>query len=240
MLAATFFIIGGFIAGREATLQRAKAAGHELGVHGLNHFNALLMREPETLSHELSACADELERAVGERPQLVRPPFGGDAGRTARAAAKHGLGPVVLWTVLCFDWAEDAQADAIAKRAVAEAHPGGDRLPARRRRKGSRPSPATPRSQRCRRSCRASAGTATSSSPFRTCSGDRALPHRLSHRGRRPPARRAGSDGARRALRDTARRLLRSERCGSGRSCSGAPCPMPSSSTGRRRSRTSP
>lgn len=121
---ATFFIVGGFIAGREPTLQRAKAAGHELGVHGLNHFNALLMREPETLSHELSACADELERAVGERPRLVRPPFGGDAGRTARAAAKHGLGPVVLWTVLCFDWAEDAQADAIAKRAVAEAHPG--------------------------------------------------------------------------------------------------------------------
>jgi peptidoglycan-N-acetylglucosamine deacetylase len=121
---ATFFIVGGFVAGRESTLQKAKAAGHELGVHGLNHFNALLMREPETLSHELIACADELERAVGERPQLVRPPFGGDAGRTARAAAKHGLGPVVLWTVLCFDWYEDARADSIAERAVAEAHPG--------------------------------------------------------------------------------------------------------------------
>jgi peptidoglycan/xylan/chitin deacetylase (PgdA/CDA1 family) len=121
---ATFFVVGGFIAGREATLQRASAAGHELGVHGLNHFNALLMREPETLTYELNACADELERAVDERPQLVRPPYGGDAGRTARAAAKLGLGPVVLWTVLCFDWAEDARADAIAKRAVAEAHPG--------------------------------------------------------------------------------------------------------------------
>jgi peptidoglycan-N-acetylglucosamine deacetylase len=121
---ATFFIVGGFVAGRESTLQRANAAGHELGVHGLNHFNALLMREPETLVHELSACADELERAVGERPQLVRPPYGGDAGRTARAAAKVGLGPVVLWTVLCFDWQEEARADAIVERAVAEAHPG--------------------------------------------------------------------------------------------------------------------
>jgi peptidoglycan/xylan/chitin deacetylase (PgdA/CDA1 family) len=121
---ATFFIIGGFIGGREPTLQRASAAGHELGVHGVNHFNALLVREPEALSHELSACADELERAIGERPRLVRPPFGGDAGRTARAAAKLGLGPVVLWTVLCFDWEDDAQADSIAERAVAEAHPG--------------------------------------------------------------------------------------------------------------------
>jgi peptidoglycan/xylan/chitin deacetylase (PgdA/CDA1 family) len=121
---ATFFIVGGFVAGREATLQRAKAAGHELGVHGFNHFNALLMREPETLSHELSACADELERAVGERPQLVRPPFGGDAGRTARAAARHGLGPVVLWTVLCFDWDEAVRAEAMTERALAEAHPG--------------------------------------------------------------------------------------------------------------------
>jgi peptidoglycan/xylan/chitin deacetylase (PgdA/CDA1 family) len=121
---ATFFIVGGFVAGREATLQRAKAAGHELGVHGFNHFNALLMREPETLSQELSACADELERAVGERPRLVRPPFGGDAGRTARAAAKHGLGPVVLWTVLCFDWDGEVGSDAIAERALAEVHPG--------------------------------------------------------------------------------------------------------------------
>ena len=121
---ATFFIIGRFVAGRESTLQRASEAGHELGVHGLNHFNALLVREPETLVDELGACADELERAVGKRPQLVRPPFGGDAGRTARAAAKVGLGPVVLWTVLCFDWEDDAQADAIAERAVAEAHPG--------------------------------------------------------------------------------------------------------------------
>jgi len=121
---ATFFIVGGFVAGRESTLQRASAEGHELGVHGWSHFNALLMREPETLSHELSACADELERTVGERPQLVRPPYGGDAGRTARAAAKLGLGPVVLWTVLCFDWAEDARVDAMAERALAEAHPG--------------------------------------------------------------------------------------------------------------------
>jgi peptidoglycan/xylan/chitin deacetylase (PgdA/CDA1 family) len=121
---ATFFIIGGFIGGREPTLQRASAAGHELGVHGMNHFNALLVREPEALSHELSACADELERAIGERPRLVRPPFGGDAGRTARAAAKLGLGPVVLWTVLCFDWQKEARADSIAERAVAEAHPG--------------------------------------------------------------------------------------------------------------------
>jgi len=121
---ATFFIVGGFVAGRESTLQRASAEGHELGVHGWSHFNALLMREPETLSHELSACADELERTVGERPQLVRPPYGGDAGRTARAAAKLGLGPVVLWTVLCFDWGEDARADAMAERALAEAHPG--------------------------------------------------------------------------------------------------------------------
>jgi peptidoglycan/xylan/chitin deacetylase (PgdA/CDA1 family) len=30
----------------------------------------------------------------------------------------------VLWTVLCFDWDEEVGADAIAERALAEAHPG--------------------------------------------------------------------------------------------------------------------
>lgn len=121
---ATFFAIGGFVSGREATLRRARAAGHELGVHGFDHLNALLVREPETLAHELSACADELERAVGERPRLVRPPYGGDAGRTAREAGRLGLGPVVLWTVLGFDWEDGERAESIAERVLAEAHPG--------------------------------------------------------------------------------------------------------------------
>lgn len=121
---ATFFAIGGFVSGRESTLQRARAAGHELGVHGFNHLNALLVRDPEALARELSACADELERAVGERPQLVRPPYGGDAGRTAREAGKLGLGPVVLWTVLGFDWEDGDQAESIVERVLAEAHPG--------------------------------------------------------------------------------------------------------------------
>jgi len=121
---ATFFVIGGFVSGRELTLQRARAAGHELGVHGFDHLNALLVREPETLSRELSACADELERAVGERPQLVRPPYGGDAGRTAREAGRLGLGPVVLWSVLGFDWEDGERAESIVERVLAEAHPG--------------------------------------------------------------------------------------------------------------------
>lgn len=121
---ATFFIIGGFISGRESTLQRARAAGHELGVHGFDHLNAVVVREPETLSRELRACADELERALGERPQLVRPPYGGDAGRTAREAGKLGLGPVVLWTVIGFDWEEDEKAESIVGRVLGEAHPG--------------------------------------------------------------------------------------------------------------------
>ncbi len=121
---ATFFAIGASVTGREATLQRARADGHELGVHGFAHLNALLVREPEALSRELGACADELERAVGERPSLVRPPYGGDAGRTAREAGALGLGPVVLWSVLGFDWEAGESAEAIAARVLAEAHPG--------------------------------------------------------------------------------------------------------------------
>ena len=121
---ATFFAIGSVVRGRESTLRRMRESGHEIGVHGFNHLNALLIREPETLSRELASCADELERALGERPQLVRPPYGGDAGRTAREAEALGLGPVVLWSVLGFDWEPDAREEEIAGRVLAEAHPG--------------------------------------------------------------------------------------------------------------------
>jgi peptidoglycan-N-acetylglucosamine deacetylase len=121
---ATFFAIGSFVRGRESTLRRMRTSGHEVGVHGWNHLNALLVREPEVLSRELSSCADELERALGERPRLVRPPYGGDAGRTAREAGALGLGPVVLWSVLGFDWEPDARGEEIAERVLAEAHPG--------------------------------------------------------------------------------------------------------------------
>ncbi|HUH15248.1 MAG TPA: polysaccharide deacetylase family protein [Gaiellaceae bacterium] len=121
---ATFFVIGRNVAGREPTLRRARAEGHELGIHGFEHLNALLVRDAATLSGELTGCADELERAVGERPRLVRPPYGGDAGRTAREAGRLGLGPVVLWTVLGFDWEDGEPAGSIAARVLEEAQPG--------------------------------------------------------------------------------------------------------------------
>jgi len=121
---ATFFAIGRNVAGREPTLRRARAEGHELGIHGYEHLNALLVRDAATLSGELRGCADELERAVGERPRLVRPPYGGDAGRTAREAGRLGLGPVVLWTVLGFDWEDGEHAGSISARVLEEAQPG--------------------------------------------------------------------------------------------------------------------
>lgn len=122
---ATFFVLGRNVAGREPTLRRARAEGHELGVHGFEHLNAMLVRDAATLAGELSGCAGELERALGERPRLVRPPYGGDAGRTAREAGKLGLGPVVLWTVLGFDWEDGEHAGSIAARVLEEAQPGG-------------------------------------------------------------------------------------------------------------------
>lgn len=122
---ATFFAIGRNVAGREPVLRRARAESHELGIHGFEHLNALFVRDAATLSGELSRCAGELERAVGERPRLVRPPYGGDAGRVAREAGGLGLGPVVLWTVLGFDWEDGEHAESIAARVLGEAQPGG-------------------------------------------------------------------------------------------------------------------
>ncbi len=114
---ATFFVIGESVAGREETLRRARAEGHELGSHTFSHLH------PGTLGDD--GLREELRRgaeAVGFGAKLVRPPYGEDAERFDRLAAELGLGPTVLWSVDPRDW--EAERDVIVERVLAGVEPG--------------------------------------------------------------------------------------------------------------------
>jgi peptidoglycan/xylan/chitin deacetylase (PgdA/CDA1 family) len=115
---ATFFLVGSWVAGRERTLERARAEGHELGNHTFWHSRAPTLDDDE-LREELRRGAD----AVGPDVRLVRPPYGEDAERFDRVAAELGLGPTVLWSVDPRDW-EVTDDEVIVERVLADVDAG--------------------------------------------------------------------------------------------------------------------
>ncbi len=118
---ATFFVLGRQVAGREETLRRALAEGHELGNHGWSHARADEL-SPEELASELERTSAAIEAATGAVPRLARPPYGAAAEPFAAAAWKVGM-RTALWSVDPEDWRGDDGA-AIARRVLAAVHPG--------------------------------------------------------------------------------------------------------------------
>jgi peptidoglycan/xylan/chitin deacetylase (PgdA/CDA1 family) len=119
---ATFFVLGRQVAGREGTLRRALAEGHELGNHGWSHLRATEAGAAE-VREELERTAAAIEAATGVRPRLARPPYGDGAEAFAAAAAAAGLAPTVLWSVDPEDW-RPGEGAAIAARVLERVHPG--------------------------------------------------------------------------------------------------------------------
>jgi peptidoglycan/xylan/chitin deacetylase (PgdA/CDA1 family) len=101
---ATFFVIGLYLDGHDArarasreVLKRVADAGHLIGNH--THDHALLTAISHTqVLEQIDRGAASIERAIGRRPSLFRPPFGelDDFGQEAACARQLDL---VLWNV---------------------------------------------------------------------------------------------------------------------------------------------
>ncbi len=118
---ATFFVLGRQVGGREHTLRRAVAEGHELGNHTWSHVRASELASG-VLRDELARTSDAIEAATGSQPRLGRPPYGDGADAFARAAAAEGLA-TVLWSVDPEDW-RGGDAAVIAAAILDGIHPG--------------------------------------------------------------------------------------------------------------------
>ena len=100
---ATFFLIGKNAKEYPNIVKRIVAEGHELGNHSWSHPNLAKMSD-EAVRAELTQTSDAIEAAVGQRPKLMRPPY----GSYTKAQGKwfhDDLGfTVVLWDVDPDDW----------------------------------------------------------------------------------------------------------------------------------------
>jgi peptidoglycan/xylan/chitin deacetylase (PgdA/CDA1 family) len=71
---ATFFVLGANIAGRESTLRRAIAEGHQLGLHSWSHPH-LPDLSPGEVRDEMFRTQTAIERATGTVARFWRPPY---------------------------------------------------------------------------------------------------------------------------------------------------------------------
>lgn len=101
---ATFFAIGEYLAGEDkraaATrrlLKRVASAGHLVGNHTWDHAHLTHVSHTRVLE-EIDQSAAAIERAIGKKPTLFRPPFGELDAFGEQAAAERHL-DVMLWNV---------------------------------------------------------------------------------------------------------------------------------------------
>ncbi|HEY8079706.1 MAG TPA: polysaccharide deacetylase family protein [Labilithrix sp.] len=101
---ATFFAIGEYLGGEDkraaATrrlLKKVSAAGHLVGNHTWDHAHLTHVSHTHALE-EIDESAAAIERAIGKKPTLFRPPFGELDAFGERAAAERHL-DVMLWNV---------------------------------------------------------------------------------------------------------------------------------------------
>ena len=99
---ATFFVEGDKVAGASDALRAIEESGNELGTNAFADIDLGEMSATE-LRDQISRSFDAVENATGERPTLLRPPFGSFSDRNW-ADAMDLMGAVVTWNVDSGDW----------------------------------------------------------------------------------------------------------------------------------------
>lgn len=118
---ATFFVLVPRARRHRRLLAEVVSAGHEVGLHGLDHrrLTALPAREVLRLTRDGRA---ELEDLLAAPVSWFRPPYGAQVPATWWAIRRAGLTPVV-WGPTAADWLHLSERE-LAVRALAGTGPG--------------------------------------------------------------------------------------------------------------------
>ncbi|MEW2502510.1 polysaccharide deacetylase family protein [Amycolatopsis sp. CA-161197] len=112
---ATFFVLVDRARRHRALVREVLAAGHEIGLHGMDHRR--LSRLPSATVRTLLASATaQLEDLLGTPIRWFRPPYGAQTPAVWRAARRQGL-TSVLWGPCAWDWL-DRPPELLAAQAL--------------------------------------------------------------------------------------------------------------------------
>jgi peptidoglycan/xylan/chitin deacetylase (PgdA/CDA1 family) len=109
---ATFFLMGRYVRECPSLVQEIAAAGHTIGNHTDTHPNLFWMT-PANIAGELARCQDAIDKACGQRPVWMRPPFGIRGPHLFPVVRRVGLRGVVMWSRLALDWKPQTIAEMV-------------------------------------------------------------------------------------------------------------------------------
>ncbi|MFD0775925.1 polysaccharide deacetylase family protein, partial [Streptomonospora algeriensis] len=119
---ATFFLAGHAIRERPAMVGRVWSQGHTVGGHGETHERFPDLSRAE-LDAELDTVGALIRRRIGQRLDILRPPFGETDAAASEVAAEHGLAQIV-WDTDSRDWT-GIGAEEIAANVASATPPNG-------------------------------------------------------------------------------------------------------------------
>src|SRR5437867_7065009 len=119
---ATFFVSGENVAEHPEIVARAAREGHEIGNHSWSHPNFGKMSDDNVRS-QLRRTDDAIRSATGNRPTLLRPPYGSITAREKRWIYDEFGYRIILWDVDPYDWKRPGPA-GVRNGSLKETHRG--------------------------------------------------------------------------------------------------------------------
>jgi peptidoglycan-N-acetylglucosamine deacetylase len=119
---ATFFVIGQNVSEHPGIVARAAREGHEIGSHSWSHPNLSKMSD-DGVRRQLRQTEDVIASATGQKPTLLRPPYGSLTRRQKRWIHEQFGYEIILWDVDPLDWKRPGPT-VVCNRIVKETRAG--------------------------------------------------------------------------------------------------------------------
>jgi len=119
---ATFFFLGKKVKESPEIVKLVKLKGHSLGSHGYSH-RPIWILPPNKVREEFERTDEIIFSVLGERPQYIRPPWGGFNLSLVKFVRNNGR-IFVLWSLDSRDWQRDRSVREIVERVLKRIRPG--------------------------------------------------------------------------------------------------------------------
>ena len=119
-VSATFFLCGKKVEQNPDLVRRIVQDGHTVGNHTYSH-PFVYFKSRRRIAREIDRTQDCIEKVIGRRPTVFRPPYGARWFGLVPTLRERGL-RMVLWSATGYDWRK--RADGIVTATLRELHPG--------------------------------------------------------------------------------------------------------------------